>query len=153
MSPGSVLVEAAKPLLVEVAKSAVVKSEVAHLSTVRKKKRKQRRISNASAAPRILIVDDALINCRLLERTFRHSAKKLGIPSPSIVIAMNGLEAADLVKASLPSHEQSDVELGSHSLSFNLICLVLLLNRSHFQSSSLSHFSRFSPILLILHIS
>jgi hypothetical protein len=46
---------------------------------------------------RILIVDDAPINCRLLKRTFIDASKRLRIPEPSIVTAGNGQEAVDLV--------------------------------------------------------
>jgi CheY-like chemotaxis protein len=51
-------------------------------------------------------------------------AKKLSIPPPLIVIAMNGQKAVEMVAASL-AREGIDVEKGGGSLStlFNLICM------------------------------
>jgi CheY-like chemotaxis protein len=74
-------------------------------------------------AMRILIVDDAPINCRLLQRTFLDASKRLHIPQPKIVIAGNGQEAVDLVSASLPLPDTFDLEEGARSPPFNLVCI------------------------------
>jgi CheY-like chemotaxis protein len=74
-------------------------------------------------AMQILIVDDAPINCRLLQRTFLDASKRLHIPQPKIVIAGNGQEAVDLVSASLPLPDTFDVEEGARSPPFDLVCI------------------------------
>jgi CheY-like chemotaxis protein len=91
-------------------------------------KRNRRRMSNSLAisVPRILIVDDEPVNRKLLERTFLRAAQKLCVAAPTIVLAVNGQEAVDLVAASLPSSlDTIDVERGAgmRSQPFALICL------------------------------
>jgi CheY-like chemotaxis protein len=74
---------------------------------------------------RILIVDDAPVNCKLLTRTLLSSAKRLGINAPEIVTAKNGQIAVELFAASLASPSADDPEKGDESrpAHFNLICM------------------------------
>jgi CheY-like chemotaxis protein len=73
---------------------------------------------------RILVVDDAPINCKLLTRGFLASAKRLGIAPPVVVSASDGQVAVNFVAASLTS-SKVDAEKGesSHSARFDLICM------------------------------
>jgi CheY-like chemotaxis protein len=97
---------------------------VAQQKTARK--RLHQRMDNNAKAPRILIVDDVLVNRKLLERTFVRAAQKLGVAAPTIRFAVNGQEAVDMVVASLPSSPETiDIERGGAPASqpFHLICL------------------------------
>jgi CheY-like chemotaxis protein len=96
--------------------------------SVTEKKTKRRRAASTSTddVPRILIVDDEPVNRRLLERIFLRAAQKLHFAAPTIVFAVNGQEAVDLVAASLPSSPDTiDVERGAgmRTPPFNLICM------------------------------
>jgi CheY-like chemotaxis protein len=80
----------------------------------------------AISVPRILIVDDEPVNRKLLERTFLRAAQKLRVAAPTVVFAVNGQEAVDLVAASLPSSPDTiDVERGGgmRIQLFDLICM------------------------------
>jgi CheY-like chemotaxis protein len=74
---------------------------------------------------RILVVDDAPINCKLLTRAFVASAKRLGIAPPVVVSASDGQVAVDIVAASLTSSSKVGAEKreSSHSARFDLICM------------------------------
>jgi CheY-like chemotaxis protein len=84
-----------------------------------------RRAAGASAAVRILIVDDSPINCKLLQRTFKQAAKRRGVTIPVIVTASNGQIAVNMVAASLALPNIDDLERGSSTQPalFDLICL------------------------------
>jgi CheY-like chemotaxis protein len=81
---------------------------------------------DTTTAPKILIVDDEPLNCKLLERILVRAAQKQGVAAPNIVIAVNGLVAVNMVAASLTSADTIDPErgeAGTSSAPFNLICL------------------------------
>jgi CheY-like chemotaxis protein len=91
-----------------------------------KRKLALHRGADTTTAPRILIVDDEPLNCKLLERILVRAAQKLEVAPPNIVIAANGLVAVNMVAASLTSLDTIDLEwgeAGTPSAPFNLICL------------------------------
>jgi CheY-like chemotaxis protein len=99
-------------------------SEMAtRLSEKRHSSQSLHRKSDFTASVRILIVDDAPVNCKLLARTFGRSATRLGIAAPIIVIAINGQIAVDLVRKSLTKEDVIEPEVGSFQPRFDLICL------------------------------
>jgi CheY-like chemotaxis protein len=117
-------------------------------------------VALSAAAPRILIVDDAPVNCKLLKRTIQQSSKRLAITTPIIDIAVNGQEAVDIVAARLAVLDTIDAERGEcpHSAPFNLICLVhislfSLLSYCQFSYSSCKIFdlSNTSHTCILLH--
>jgi CheY-like chemotaxis protein len=96
------------------------------LASKRKLSLSLHRLSDHTTPARILIVDDATINCKLLARTFVKSAKRLCITVPHVVTARNGQVAVSMVAASLSSPpDMIDPEKGEGFLRapFNLICM------------------------------
>jgi CheY-like chemotaxis protein len=92
-------------------------SEKRHLSQSLHRK------SDYTASVRILIVDDASVNCKLLARTFGRSAKRLGIAEPTIVIAINGQIAVDSIRKTLTMEDVIEPDADSFPRPFDLICL------------------------------
>jgi CheY-like chemotaxis protein len=116
-------------------------------------------LADTTIPARILIVDDSLLNCKLLSRSLMRAAKLLGIAPPTIQTALNGQIAVSMIAAALVSPDTIDPERGgSPSAPFNLVCLVHFSLLSHpflFCLSSamillsLLSFSNFSRLLYV----